>query len=126
MHLENPRQRAPGIGLTPLIDVVFILLVFFMLATRFGQFHDLPVNVQPADSNGKPDDSWVLLQVERDGRLSADGRTVTPEQVSGLLDTRHDKVWVSVVPQATLQQSLSAVDAIKATGVDKVQLELLP
>ncbi|MBD3643688.1 biopolymer transporter ExbD [Alcanivorax sp.] len=126
MHIEPERHRTPFISLTPLIDVVFILLVFFMLATRFGQFYDLPVNVQPADSINKPDDTWLVIEVEADGDLNLNGVSFTPDAVADRLDTQKSKVWVTVSADATLQQALAAVDAIKAAGVKDVQLELLP
>lgn len=126
MHIEPERHRTPFISLTPLIDVVFILLVFFMLATRFGQFYDLPVNVQPADSINKPDDKWLVIEVEADGDLNLNGVSFTPDAVADRLDTQKNKVWVTVSADATLQQALAAVDAIKAAGVQDVQLELLP
>ena len=126
MHIEPERHRTPFISLTPLIDVVFILLVFFMLATRFGQFYDLPVNVQPADSINTPDDKWLVIEVEADGDLNLNGVSFTPDAVADRLDTQKSKVWVTVSADATLQQALAAVDAIKAAGVKDVQLELLP
>jgi biopolymer transport protein ExbD len=126
MHIEPERHRTPFISLTPLIDVVFILLVFFMLATRFGQFYDLPVNVQPADSINKPDDKWLVIEVEADGDLNLNGVSFTPDAVADRLDTQKSKVWVTVSADATLQQALAAVDTIKAAGVKDVQLELLP
>ena len=126
MHIEPERHRTPFISLTPLIDVVFILLVFFMLATRFGQFYDLPVNVQPADSINKPDDKWLVIEVEADGDLNLNGVSFTPDAVADRLDTQKSKVWVTVSADATLQQALAAVDAIKAAGVKDVQLDLLP
>jgi biopolymer transport protein ExbD len=126
MHNQPERHRTPFISLTPLIDVVFILLVFFMLATRFGQFYDLPVNVQPADSINKPDDKWLVIEVEADGDLNLNGVSFTPDAVADRLDTQKSKVWVTVSADATLQQALAAVDAIKAAGVKDVQLELLP
>lgn len=126
MHIEPERHRTPFISLTPLIDVVFILLVFFMLATRFGQFYDLPVNVQPADSINKPDDKWLVIEVEADGDLNLNGVSFTPDAVADRLDTAKTKVWVTVHADASLQQALAAVDAIKAAGVKDVQLELLP
>jgi biopolymer transport protein ExbD len=126
MHIEPERHRTPFISLTPLIDVVFILLVFFMLATRFGQFYDLPVNVQPADSINKPDDKWLVIEVEADGDLNLNGVSFTPDAVADRLDTQKTKVWVTVSADATLQQALAAVDTIKAAGVKDVQLELLP
>ena len=126
MHIEPERHRTPFISLTPLIDVVFILLVFFMLATRFGQFYDLPVNVQHAESMNKPDDKWLVIEVESDGDLNLNGVSFTPDAVADRLDTQKTKVWVTVSADATLQQALAAVDAIKAAGVKDVQLELLP
>lgn len=126
MHIEPERHRTPFISLTPLIDVVFILLVFFMLATRFGQFYDLPVNVQPAESMNKPDDKWLVIEVEADGDLNLNGVSFTPDAVVDRLDTDKTKVWVTVNADASLQQALAAVDAIKAAGVKDVQLELLP
>lgn len=125
MHIEPERHRTPFISLTPLIDVVFILLVFFMLATRFGQFYELPVNVQPADHAPQRDHHWRTLQVEADGQASLDGQRYPLDQLGKVL-SRHDKVWVTVAPQATLQQSLLAVDALKALAIKDVQLELLP
>lgn len=127
MHIEPERHRVPFISLTPLIDVVFILLVFFMLATRFGQFYDLPVNVQPADSSELPDKKdWLLVRVNAQGRLSLNGVTFTADALADRADTDKEKVWVTVSPDATLQQALAAVDAIKKAGVNNVQLELLP
>ena len=126
MHIEPERHRTPFISLTPLIDVVFILLVFFMLATRFGQFYDLPVNVQPAESMNKPDDKWLVIEVEAEGDLNLNGVSFTPDAVADRLDTQKTKVWVTVSADATLQQALAAVDAIKGAGVKDVQLELLP
>ena len=126
MHIEPERHRTPFISLTPLIDVVFILLVFFMLATRFGQYHDLPVNVQPADSTKQPDEHWLVIEVQATGMLTLNGVSFTPAAVADRLDTSKTKVWVTVNPDATLQQALTAVDAMKAAGVRDVQLELLP
>lgn len=126
MHIEPERHRAPFISLTPLIDVVFILLVFFMLATRFGQFNDLPVNVQPADSNSDQQDDWLVVEVKGDGSLILNGVSFTPAAIADRLEKQSQKVWVTVSPDVTLQQALRAVDDIKAAGAHDVQLELLP
>ena len=44
--LLSPSRKKPSIGLTPLIDVVFILLIFFMLVMQFQQFQQNPINLQ--------------------------------------------------------------------------------
>ena len=128
MHLDSGSPRSPFIGLTPLIDVVFILLVFFMLATRFGQFYDLPVNVQPgAESDAEERQSWLVVKVEDSGQLTVNGTPFTPEAIADRLDDgEKNKVWLTVSPGASLQQALTAMDAVKGAGVAEIQLELLP
>ncbi|MBU1212832.1 MAG: biopolymer transporter ExbD [Alphaproteobacteria bacterium] len=44
MRLSDWQRRKSTIGLTPLIDVVFLLLIFFMLASTFLKFSALPVS----------------------------------------------------------------------------------
>ena len=47
MHLSSPRKKSL-VNLTPLIDVVFILLIFFMLASNFIQWHYIELSVGDA------------------------------------------------------------------------------
>ncbi|MFC6760360.1 ExbD/TolR family protein [Sulfitobacter porphyrae] len=55
--IARPRRRP---GLTPMIDVVFLLLVFFMLASRFGQDRALPLSAGAAQRSilGRP--GWSI------------------------------------------------------------------
>ena len=71
MRLPNFDQESDGSGLTPLIDVVFLLLIFFLVATRFDQQEKLvsiklaeilkarPVSMGPQD---------IIVNVTRDGK----------------------------------------------------------
>lgn len=47
VSLENIVRKKPTIGLTPLIDVVFILLIFFMLVMNFQRYQMQEINVAP-------------------------------------------------------------------------------
>ena len=87
MHLEPERHRSPSISLTPLIDVVFILLVFFMLATRFGEWKDLPVNVLSSEASEQSNDKqWLTLTVTADGQVEMEGRTLPIDELTAALE----------------------------------------
>ena len=80
MRFEGRRalRRAPG--LTPLIDVVFLLLIFFMLATRFGNESQLPLQLVVETLPAPVDDASgrSTTDAKRDAvviRLAADGST---------------------------------------------------
>ncbi|MGD9867221.1 MAG: ExbD/TolR family protein [Hyphomicrobiales bacterium] len=70
----RPKQR---FSLTPIIDVVFLLLLFFMLASTFSRFSHVEVALggkaaKPADS----DAPMILLAVKDAGRFSVNGEAV--------------------------------------------------
>lgn len=128
MHLEPERHRSPSISLTPLIDVVFILLVFFMLASRFSQWKDLPVNVQTSDAPIQQSDSKdrLLLTVTADGRVRWDDQTLTLHDLGLRLVGNHKPVVITGEPDAPLQATLATLDTVRAAGIKQVQLELMP
>ena len=43
MRVDTPRFARRRLGLTPLIDVIFLLLLFFMLSSTFSRFSQVPV-----------------------------------------------------------------------------------
>ncbi len=60
-------RRARRPSLTPLIDVVFLLLVFFMLAARFGLDQTLPIALAGTGTGGTWDGAPRLVEVTPDG-----------------------------------------------------------
>lgn len=128
MRLEPERHRSPTVSLTPLIDVVFILLVFFMLATRFSHWKDLPVDVRPADNSRQADDhkNWLTLTVTADGRVRWGDATLTRTELAERLTGSRRPVIVSGAPDASLQAALATLDTVRGAGIKTVRLELMP
>jgi biopolymer transport protein ExbD len=76
---EHEEDFAPN--LTPLIDVVFLLLVFFLAATTFSK-EEVELDLElPQSSHGSAaeDQKPVVIVVGKDGELFVDGRSVTLE-----------------------------------------------
>lgn len=89
MKLSDIDEDEPAINLTPMIDVVFTLLVFFMLATKFAERErelgvDLPV--ASAASPAAADQRELVINVTRDGRVSIDGRALEGEALFHFLE----------------------------------------
>lgn len=84
MALRQPRGEDPTINLTPMIDVVFLLVIFFLVGTKFSEREGrIPVNVpgvgQPQAMVRGPDKR--VVEVTRDGAIYLDGEHVTAEQL---------------------------------------------
>lgn len=84
------RRRRPvevGIDLTPLIDVVFLLLIFFMVSTTFIRESRLEIELPEASAAAEVEvDSPLEVTVTADGNLAVDGRALEDARAETLRD----------------------------------------
>ena len=83
MNFRQLRRPEVSINLTPLIDVVFLLLIFFMVSTSFSELTQLVVDLPKAEGTPASADTSVLLVVDVAGNMTLDGEPV-PNNVRGL------------------------------------------
>lgn len=123
----SARRQRPLISLTPLIDVVFILLVFFMLASRFQEWRTielvLPTQSRAYDSSME---GALLVEIRPDGfRLSAEPVLlhVLVTRVGQRVDMEPEvRVLVKSARGVTLQETVRVLDALASVGVTGLSL----
>ncbi len=82
---ENLRSGDLEINMTPMIDIVFLLIIFFLVSSHLARQEaqmDLPLPI--ADSGTKADEikgRRLTLNVTGDGKMILAGRRVTPEEL---------------------------------------------
>jgi len=128
---ERPRRRRL-IGLTPLIDVVFILLVFFMLVTAFDPWQPLPLRLADAPSATGSDTlagRSARIEVAADGALRLDGVAIDAAALRARLKRLRDEypaleqVTIAPAPETALQALLPAIDAARLAGLEDLRIE---
>ena len=86
--MQKIYEEDPAINLTPMIDVVFTLLVFFMLATTFAERERmLDVQLPMANSAEAPSSNphELVINVSRDGHIWIDGRDLQGDELAKAL-----------------------------------------
>lgn len=109
------------INLTPLIDVVFLLLIFFMVATTFlDPEREIDVELPTAQSAGEPQRTpeEIVLNVLQDGRVFHDGTQLTDDDLRLLLKraAQHDPETPVTIRGHRLAQHQSIVSVMDACG----------
>lgn len=83
MNFRQLRRPEVSINLTPLIDVVFLLLIFFMVSTSFSELTQLVVDLPEAEGSPATTDNALILTVDVAGNMTLNGESV-PNDVRGL------------------------------------------
>lgn len=86
MNLRPHRRSAPDINLTPLIDVVFLLLIFFMVSTTFKEDARIKIELPQAQGESVPaEEPQVLtLTIDRAGVFYVNDRMVVDRKAETL------------------------------------------
>ncbi len=81
MKFRRQRREEVGINLTPLIDVVFLLLIFFMVSTTFTRETQLSVDLPEAEGKPRPEvQKQIEILIDEAGQYRVNGQ--------GLVDSR--------------------------------------
>jgi len=111
----RPPRRRPS--LTPMIDVVFLLLIFFMLAAQIGR--DGAVPLAGAGGGGAYSGPPRLVEIAPD-TLALNGNPVTGEELPARLDAltvaRSETVVLRPVGNARLQRLIDVAEGLLAAG----------
>lgn len=131
MKFQRRIQEELQINLTPLIDVVFLLLIFFMVTTTFTRETRLAVNLPEAD--GEPvqeSPRSIEISVSQSGAYAIDGRPLVNSQLGTLMRAleeisagdRDIALILIADAEATHQSVVTAMDAIGQSGFSRLSI----
>lgn len=110
-----------GLPLTPLIDVTFILIIFFMLTTSFMRVESLELILPSKGGKASEKQEVVRLFLHENGELQLGTRKITVDDLGGELKRMFEKdpstkMMVLTADGVTMQQMVSAMDRINEAG----------
>ncbi|MBD5772126.1 ExbD/TolR family protein [Marinomonas colpomeniae] len=130
MRFRRQKIDDVQINLTPLIDVVFLLLIFFMVSTTFNQSTELTIDLPTATSQAPSSDRSknVELVITADGQYVINGQTLINERVSTLVQglkevTKGDNnkpLIITADAKASYDMVLRVYDAAAKLGITKL------
>lgn len=131
MKFQRRIQEDLQINLTPLIDVVFLLLIFFMVTTTFTRETRLAVNLPEADGEQvEQTPSTIEISVSQGGTYAIDGRPLVNSQLDTLMQAleetsngNKDILLILIADaQASHQSVVTAMDAIGKSGFSRLSI----
>ncbi len=123
----SPQKEDVQINISPLIDMVFILLIFFIVTTVFVEEEGIDVDKPKAGTESQVSDSApVMLFVSQNGNIYYDDREIGLSQVRATVAQRIRKETVPVIievePQASSGLMVRVMDEAKKGGAEEISV----
>jgi biopolymer transport protein ExbD len=128
--LQKKHRRAAAIDISPLMDMVFILLIFFVVTSTFTRETGVEVTKPQAQSASQLEKENILIAITREGTIHINERQV---DIAGLKDVladilikNSDREAVLVSDKTSMTGTLvQVIDACNLAGVKKVSVAAL-
>lgn len=150
MKLIKPRQRRHDEMLIPLINIIFLMLIFYMLAGKIVASDKFKVQPPVSSSETATETQGIMVLVAADGRLAIEGKIVDLNQLTAIMKQRLEQtkttpiatssrdvvatspsesaptIKLKVDAQVTAQLLHKTLTALRGAGADKVTLVTEP
>lgn len=130
MNLRPQKQQEPDINLTPLIDVVFLLLIFFMVTTKFK--HDSELKIELPEASAEPvtqEREVMVVSIDAQGQFAIGNQRVlksTPEEFKRALQKVVKDTSIPLVVRADgrapTQAIVTVMDAAQQLGFQNLSV----
>ena len=115
------------INLTPMLDVVFIMLIFFIVTASFIKEAGIQVERPDAPTADKQEDAAILIAISGNDEIWIDRRETDPRAVRGMIERLHAEnpkgsIVIQADEESTNELLVVVLDAAKQVGVANVAI----
>ena len=125
---QKEEKELISINITPLIDIVFLLLVFFMLATSFIQKSTIEVNLSSGETvqieNQKNN---VVLILNKTGKIYLNNKVISISNIKNaiikIIDNKPEqKFLIKSHKKIAVQKVIRLIEEVRLAGTDNIKL----
>lgn len=126
--LGNQGIEQDEVDLTPMLDVVFILLIFFVVTASFLKEQAIPVELPPESPSKNGESTSLVIHIDADNQLKVDGRTIALRALRAVIEQKKAEGQLSGVVVLAHQMSqagtyVAVADAARIAGVEQIVLQ---
>ena len=128
MALLTKKKKNIEINVAPLIDIVFLLLIFFMLTSEFTDFKTIDmISPNQSSTSIQNNDLPIIINLSEDGLIEIDKIEIKLEDLSEtiqmkLMNSKNKKIVISTLNETKINNLIIVVDTIRSLGIENIAL----
>lgn len=124
LEFEKPLAKRKWLDLAPMIDVVFLLLIFFMLTSIYAK-PMMPIKLPESETSVVQEEPEITIGISSDGSLSLNGQNITIDQLRDELSQRllgrlEKNIRLTADKRVYFGLVINVMDIAKQAGADNI------
>ena len=128
MFSDEQSRRRVSLDISPLLDVVFLLLIFFLVTTTFMPDASMDLELPESTTATQSEGAATVVTVGEDGGVQIDGDSVSMQElertIAALLPEEREKITVRADARVDYGVIVRIIDALRNAGVDALSLPM--
>jgi len=126
-RMLGAEEEENEINLTPMLDVVFIMLIFFIVTASFIKEAGIQVERPDAPTAEKQEDAAILIAISANDEIWIDRKETDPRAVRGMIERLHAEnpkgsIVIQADEESTNEMLVVVMEAAKQAGVANVAI----
>jgi biopolymer transport protein ExbD len=126
-HSLGHEEESEEINLTPMLDVVFIMLIFFIVTATFIKEAGIQVDRPDTVTADMQDDASILIAISASNEVWIDRKERAPQAIRGIIERLHAEnpkgsIVIQADEESTNETLVLVMEAAKAAGVSNVSI----
>jgi biopolymer transport protein ExbD len=122
-----PAQDDTELDMTPMLDIVFIMLIFFIVTTSFVKESGVTVSTPQAQTASQQENTNIFIAITTEGEVWIDRRPVDPRSVRAIVarlhaDNPEGSVIIQVDENAATGMLVEVMDQVRLAGVEGIAI----
>ncbi len=122
-RIRNKQEEDAKIDITPMLDVVFIMLIFFIVTASFIKESGVRVEKPEAETAIKKPKATILLAIDRNNEIWLDKNNIDPRAIKATIgrlraENPEGEVVVQADVESTAEMVIKVVEALQDAGID--------
>jgi len=126
-HSLGHEEESEEINLTPMLDVVFIMLIFFIVTATFIKEAGIQIERPDTSTADTQDDASILIAISSNDEIWIDRKEREPQAIRGIIERLHAEnpkgsIVIQADEESTNEKLVLVLEAAKAAGVSNVSI----
>lgn len=125
MEIQRSKKITPAVNIAPLIDIVFLLLLFFILSSHFSAQPGIKINLPTSETKDFHKEDELIVYISQDNKVYLNEEEVSLDALTKLLRERisegsNQQAIIKADEKINLGFAIEVIDAIKNAKVEAV------